>query len=1351
MKLGKNAVSVIAAVAASAVLTASGQTQTKKDNNDTLDVGSSWVSGNAPTASDVAIWDATVATAANCSNTVAVSLGWGGIRILDPVAPVKVTSTSTLTLGGSGIDLNQSATSQDLWVAMSVATGGDQNWAVKSGRLLTLGDASRNVNIQHNVTALGHLSYVNNLQVQSGGTLNIADGTLIDPGGAVVSGATINIGANGTAGNSLNQSGGMLQVRRSSGSAGSPAASLSIASASSSSAVYNMTGGSLIDISPADTAWLVIGAGGNANGTLNVDGTASLQLIKVLLGNSTGATGTLNITNGTLTVASTVFDVGRSSGGAHGFVNVYGGTLSVAATMNLGRGIGDGTLNVYGGNTYLNGLNVSAYSSTTGPGTNTITGGLEIVTNNLTLASSGSAHNAEVNLNGGTLIVGSVARGSGTGPNLAFNLNGGTLKPRSSGGTFIAATVPAYVKAGGAVIDTAGFNALCAASLQDGTGGGGLTKLGAGRLTLLGSNTYTGSTLVSAGELCLNTTGHPGGPISVNGGALLRTTLAAAGTTLPCSSLTVGTTTGAALDFDIGTNANPTLPLVYATNLSAFGTASVSVYGSGIAQGVIPLIQYDGNLGGGGTFTLSFVEGWSGYVTNNTSAKQVQLVITSAKALVWRAAANNNWDTTSVNWYDLSNLVAAVFTGGADTYFDDSTSNALVNLTARMAPGSVTINNSSSNYAFSGVGQITGVGELTKLGPGMVTMAVSNYYSGSTLISNGVFILGANGAIPPNAVSLEGTLEMAGFSDSFGSLNGASGVVLNSSNAPVVLGVTGGTFGGSISNPGGSLTLNKSGGGTLTLLSKNAYSGGTTNAGGSLVLGYEQSLGTGPLALGATLAWLDAAPHTLTNPVAVIGGTTFGNGLNGPLTITNVVDFAGGSYNVTCNTNSDVLFPNGMANGGLSGKNGPATLTLRKTVGEWLNSTFLLSRGTLVLDDHSAVILENGNTRIRCNTDDETARFVINSGSSYTMSNTPSQNFRFGDGTSAGANSSNVLDLSGALTITPYTGSGSKLQMGSASDPAQQNILNLLPGGLLRVKQIRDESPSSTSTFNFNGGTLSPNSDELATTFMQNLDGCFILDGGAFIDTAGWSVAIRQDIQSGGSGTGGLTKLGLGRLDLNGYNTYAGPTVVQAGGLGGIGSISGPVTVQSGAALMPGPSIGTLIIYNTLTLAGGSSTVMEISKASGSLTSDQVSGVSTLRYGGTLVVNNIGPDALAVGDTFTLFMAGTYTGSFAGFVLPSSVSWDTSKLNVDGSIKVLALNPASFGSIALMSGTNLVMSGTGGPANGTYYVFASTNVALPLASWTPIFTNAFGSDGSFSFTNVVNPSGPAASFFRINY
>ena len=132
---------------------------------------------------------------------------------------------------------------------------------------------------------------------------------------------------------------------------------------------------------------------------------------------------------------------------------------------------------------------------------------------------------------------------------------------------------------------------------------------------------------------------------------------------------------------------------------------------------------------------------------------------------------------------------------------------------------------------------------------------------------------------------------------------------------------------------------------------------------------------------------------------------------------------------------------------------------------------------------------------------------------------------------------------------------------------------------------------------------------------------------------------------------------------------------VNGGTLGGNGIILGPVTVAAGAILAPGASIGVLSISNTLTLASGSFTVMELNKTT--LTNDSVVGVTTLTYGGTLLLNNLS-GTLAAGDTFNLFAAAAYTGAFSRIVtrsLGQTVTWDTSRLAVDGTIKAATVGP----------------------------------------------------------------------------
>ena len=65
---------------------------------------------------------------------------------------------------------------------------------------------------------------------------------------------------------------------------------------------------------------------------------------------------------------------------------------------------------------------------------------------------------------------------------------------------------------------------------------------------------------------------------------------------------------------------------------------------------------------------------------------------------------------------------------------------------------------------------------------------------------------------------------------------------------------------------------------------------------------------------------------------------------------------------------------------------------------------------------------------------------------------------------------------------------------------------------------------------------------------------------------------------------------------------------------------------------------------------------------------------------------------------------------------------------------------------AVLAGGQLVLRGTNCPAGVQYRILTSTNVALPVASWTPVTTNVFLPDGSYSYTNST---GKNAAFFRL--
>jgi len=261
---------------------------------------------------------------------------------------------------------------------------------------------------------------------------------------------------------------------------------------------------------------------------------------------------------------------------------------------------------------------------------NTFTGPLTITAGTNDLANSNAAQFSTVTLNGGVLQFDQAISGKNfTLGGLAGSLTGLNVALQNNAPTPAAITL------------TVGGNNSSNLFLGNLTGLGSLVKAGSGSLTLLGTNTYAGTTTINAGRLVVSTSSILPGAINLADGATNCVQVVGAGQTLTNGTLTLGTIAGGTMEFNNQVLANPTSPMLIATNLIINGTTKVNITGPAFAYyvGTIPLLAY-GSKSGGGTWMLNSLPMGMTASLNDTGS-QLELIIT---------AVNNPVVTESVSF-----------------------------------------------------------------------------------------------------------------------------------------------------------------------------------------------------------------------------------------------------------------------------------------------------------------------------------------------------------------------------------------------------------------------------------------------------------------------------------------------------------------------------------------------------------------------------------------------------------------------------------------------------------------------------------------------------------------------------
>ena len=829
---------------------------------------------------------------------------------------------------------------------------------------------------------------------------------------------------------------------------------------------------------------------------------------------------------------------------------------------------------------------------------------------------------------------------SGTG---VINFNTGTIDATSiamaiSGGT--------NFNSGIATI-TVGTNSA--------TGTSGTLIVGAGGISLANQGTQgtsTGNLNISGGSVICSgaiskANGTGTGNINITNG-----TLAASGTVgtlaVPLNSLVVS---NAILQLA----ASATTTNVVVANLNAITGATNTINIS--AMPVIPtfpsqlaLIKYTTGSGDLTTFALGTLPStFQGYISNNVTSSSIDLVVTNgptpppaAKAVTWDGEVSGNWDTTTTNWANSGNLtnyndVTLSNTGDNVTFDDTLLGTTNINLTQALSPTSLTVNNTASNYLFTGVGKLSGTTSLAKSGTGLLVIANNgvNDFTGGMNISAGTVQFGNGttaGSLPASgAITDNGTL-VINHSDSF-------------------------TVTSAISGSG---SLVQVGNGTLTLSNASSYTGGLTVNKGAVRANTVGAPGTTLVTVSGGTFVVGAA---LTNSITLSNGV-LGTSLTGGFTMSTNKELTISANSTNLIYSADPQTPTTsfqfLIDGNLRGSG--TIVCINPPVTSPDSGQGVRFRNTNAVSDFSGTIIyTNGNKGELLTAAPDgstyspigTGKLVLYCGNYFGTNGTfaPTNGTAYSElnlrnnGTGS-LNIGNDITLmgTGSAIINALAGSNG-ITMGKLTIGASQELIGYKASG----------SPAVTNVVIFptvslaGNATFSPHSTSFGAASQFGTD--FSL--GAITETVGGS---------------SITKGGLGNLTFTGVNNYSGNTTVTNGTLTLNGSASianSPNIVVGGGATLDVSTLSSTFtlgaaqtlsnITSTAALSGNADAsvgTVSLRYASGTPSFTVLNGALTVAAGTPFKVNNTG--AALIKGNYKLISAGT-GGSVAG-TAPSAVT-----------------------------------------------------------------------------------------------
>lgn len=677
------------------------------------------------TGTQTLILDSSLA-AQTVSTTSATSLTESLTLDMDSASGVTL-SGGTLTVGG-GVTLTLSNGTSDT-ATLSTTLAGTGNLNKAGAGTLTLGSTSNSGGADGNITiSAGTLAVSSDanlangtVTLAAGTTLQVNSATNVDNSISLTGDATVQVGSNATLSGTL--SGNFTLTK-------TGAATLTL---SSNSNEASLTGGMLVSA-----------------GTLSVSGDDQLSA------------GTITLNGGTLNLSGSSFTVDNAIA-----LGAGGGTISVVTASKTISGVisGSGALAKTGGpsltlsasNTWSGGVSVSGVNGLSvtdgsnlgsgavtlnGSSLLTVTGSGVTISNNLAMAGDATVSNAnnitwsgvisgasaltksgagtltlsgtQTHSGGTTVSAGAISiAGDGNLGTGTLTLDGGTLTVTGSG-----VTIDNAFGLGASHGTVNNANDITLSGVLSGSGN--LTKTGAGNLTLSATNTFTGSTALSAGQLTvsgslagavtaatgttLESASSIGGLVTINSGATLQTGSSPGGLTLS-NGLTVNT--GGTLIARInGTTAGSQYDQYDVTGTVTLG-GTLSLIGSHAGSGgnTFVIINNDGVDAVSNTFsglaegdssttlnTIPLTVSYIGSSGNDVTLSVVPPAITDGNISISGATGTGGaykiGDTVTVTWDD----TAATGDNNGDI------SSVTVNFSAFGGGAAVTASNSSDTW-----------------------------------------------------------------------------------------------------------------------------------------------------------------------------------------------------------------------------------------------------------------------------------------------------------------------------------------------------------------------------------------------------------------------------------------------------------------------------------------------------------------------------------------------------------------------------------------------------------------------------------------------------------------------------